>query len=146
MLTPVTVNESGMVYLACPYSHESAEVRRQRFERANLAAAKLMSEGHYVFSPISHSHPILESGNLPTEWSYWQNFCRLHLRNCYAIMILRLLGWESSIGIKEELTLSFESNRSVCFLDEDYGVGTSKSELFWASYGQTNIEARSERA
>ena len=49
---------ANIIYLACPYTHPSAEVRLQRFELATRAAAKLISEGLIVFSPITMSHPI----------------------------------------------------------------------------------------
>jgi hypothetical protein len=53
------------IYLACPYSHPNPEVREERFEIANRVAAELMRQGHVVFSPISHSHPVAKY--LPLE-------------------------------------------------------------------------------
>jgi len=59
-----------MIYLACPYSHPDSNVREYRFKMANRAAAKLMRDGHIVYSPISHTHPIAMEGDLPLDWAY----------------------------------------------------------------------------
>jgi len=46
------------IYLATPYSHNLPGLREWRFKKINEVAGKLMLDGHIVFSPISHSHPI----------------------------------------------------------------------------------------
>ena len=100
-----------LTYLAVPYSSPDPEVRRQRFEAANRAAGKLMAQGHIVFSPISHTHPIAEACNLPLGWEYWQQFDRAYLAASRLMVILTLDGWEESVGIAGE--------RKIC---EDLGV------------------------
>jgi len=62
-----------MIYLATPYSDPDPEVREFRYREVNKAAAQLISEGHHVFSPISHTHPIAQAGDLPTGWDYWRH-------------------------------------------------------------------------
>ena len=69
-----------MIYLACPYTHPDADIRAFRFEKANQAAAKLMWEGKFVYSPISHTHPIALAGNLPLDWAYWQSLDEFYIR------------------------------------------------------------------
>jgi len=44
------------IYLAIPYTFAPST----SFRIANIVAAKLMNEGHVVFSPISHSHSIAD--------------------------------------------------------------------------------------
>lgn len=56
------------IYLACPYSYNPNE----SFEMANKVAAKLMQQGHIVFSPVSHSHKIAD--HMENEMRYSQNF------------------------------------------------------------------------
>jgi nucleoside 2-deoxyribosyltransferase len=57
------------IYLAIPYSFNPA----YSFRIANKVAAKLMSEGHVVFSPISHSHNIADHlpDKLRTDSKWW---------------------------------------------------------------------------
>jgi len=54
-----------IVYLATPYSHPSASAREERFRISCQVAAWAMRQGHTVFCPIAHSHPI--AAFLPDE-------------------------------------------------------------------------------
>jgi hypothetical protein len=57
------------IYLAIPYTYNPEE----SFRIANRVAARLMSEGHVVFSPISHSHPVADflPRELRTDSDWW---------------------------------------------------------------------------
>ena len=79
-----------------------------RFEAANRAAVKLMNEGHIVFSPITHRHPLAEAGKLPPGWDFWEKFCRAYLDNTKEMRILRLDGWDESEGIGKEIIICGE--------------------------------------
>ena len=98
----------SLVYLACPYSHPDAEVRRLRFEAANRAAGKLMQDGVFVFSPISHSHPIALACELPLGWEFWEAFDRAYLTHCHKMIVPMLDGWETSRGIANEIKIANE--------------------------------------
>ncbi len=50
------------IYLATPYTDFDPAVRAARFFAVNKVAAHLMKKGFLVFSPISHTHPIVISG------------------------------------------------------------------------------------
>jgi nucleoside 2-deoxyribosyltransferase len=57
------------IYLAIPYTFGP----EQSFRIANEVAADLMIEGHVVFSPISHSHPVADflPPSLRTDSDWW---------------------------------------------------------------------------
>jgi len=59
------------IYLAIPYTFNP----ELSFKIANKVAAELMKQGHVVFSPISHSHPVAD--HLPpilkTDSKWWMN-------------------------------------------------------------------------
>lgn len=97
-----------LVYLACPYSHDDPDVRRGRFEAANLAGGLLMQQGVLVFSPISHGHPMALEVELPTHWEYWEAFCRAYLSHSHKILVLTLDGWDTSKGVAAELAIAKE--------------------------------------
>ncbi len=92
-----------MIYLCSPYSHVDPEVREQRFEAACKAAARLMADGEFVFSPIAHAHPIAEHGRLPTAWDFWGHVDRWLLEACDEVLVLTLDGWSESEGVQAEL-------------------------------------------
>jgi hypothetical protein len=109
-------------YLAAPYTHSEHYMLVARFMLINRAAAKLMERGLYVFSPISHTHPIAESssGKLPRGWQYWETFDRLILGACKRLIVLRLPGWETSTGVKNEIKIAEELNLFIEYTDYEY--------------------------
>lgn len=105
-----------MIYLASPYSHPDPAVRERRFRAACQAAAALVRDGHAVFSPIAHSHALVEHG-LPMDWSFWEVHDRHHLRHCDEVVVLMLIGWEASVGVREEVRIACEMNKPVRYID-----------------------------
>ena len=112
---------SELTYLAVPYSHSDRYVRVARWIAANQTAAKLMAVGQYIFSPISHTHPIAEASNgaLPVGWDYWEKFDRQYLSFCKKIIVLRIPGWEESKGVQAEIKIGTEMGIPVEYMDWD---------------------------
>jgi len=106
-----------LVYLACPYSHPDRSVRVARFQAVNKVAARLMGEGQFIFSPISHTHPIAEAGDLPLSWEYWATYDRAILSECHKLIVLKLEGWKESAGIKGEVQIATELGLQIEYLD-----------------------------
>lgn len=106
-----------MIYLACPYSHLDSNVREYRFMKANQMAALLMRDGHIVYSPISHTHPIAMEGDLPLDWSYWQSVDEFYIRLCERVIVLMLTGWESSKGVQAEIEIARALDKPVEFME-----------------------------
>jgi hypothetical protein len=73
----------------------------------------------YVFSPISHTHPIAEAseGKLPMEWEFWEGFDRQYLNVCKKIIVLRIPGWEESKGVQAEIKIGTEMGIPVEYMD-----------------------------
>ena len=98
----------GYLYLACPYSHPNPVVRERRFNDVTVAAVHLMNQGHIVYSPITHSHPMATMAELPGDWSFWERYDREFLRHAYAFAVLTLLGWQESKGIRAEMGIAID--------------------------------------
>lgn len=109
--------DGELIYLACPYSDPDLNVRIRRFELVNLAASKLMGEGKYVFSPISHTHPIAIAGKLPTGWQFWETYDRIILSRCQKLIVLKLAGWDKSTGVTAEIQIAKELNIPIEYID-----------------------------
>lgn len=124
-----------MIYLASPYSSPSAVVRRCRYWEACRAAASLIRSGHVVFSPIVHSHPLVEHG-LPLDWTWWERIDREFLVRCDEVIVLTLDGWEQSLGVAAEIRLAEELGKPVRYLEpEDAACATTLARV--ASEAQT---------
>lgn len=107
-LKKMETSHKELIYLAAPYSDPDELRRVQRFNMINRAAAKLMAEGKYVFSPISHTHPIKEAGNLPGGWEYWEGYDRRMISCCDKLIVLMLDGWDKSVGVQAEIKIAAE--------------------------------------
>lgn len=105
-----------IIYLASPYSHPNPAKRQWRYELACKVAALLMRDGHLVYSPIVHSHPLTAYG-LPANWEYWRAMDEAMLRRCDALAVLRLPGWEQSVGVQAELALAKELGLKIGFVE-----------------------------
>jgi hypothetical protein len=92
-----------MIYLASPYSHPKVEIVQARFRAACRATAKLMAQGHHVFSPIAHSHMVAMIGDLRLAWEFWSQIDYEWIRLCGCVWVLALSGWKESVGVQAEL-------------------------------------------
>ena len=95
-----------MIYIASPYTHADPAVMEQRFDAACRAAGELMRQGHVVFSPIAHTHPIAVRCELPRGWDFWERFDREFIRAAEKVVVLKLPGWEESNGVAAEIKLA----------------------------------------
>jgi len=106
-----------LIYLASPYTDPDPAVMQARFEAVCRKAAELSKQGHIVFSPIAHSHPIQQAGGLPGDWSFWEKFDRIFLRCCGQFWILRLEGWRNSKGLANEKRIAKDLKKPVREID-----------------------------
>jgi hypothetical protein len=104
----------GILYLACPYTHPDPAVRRERADKVNRFAAGLIRDGHVVFSPISHSHAITETG-LPADWAFWKVQSLALLEVCERVLVLCLDGWDASAGVLAEIEAAERMGKTVGF-------------------------------
>jgi nucleoside 2-deoxyribosyltransferase len=104
------------IYLACPYTHPDPIVMQQRFEQVNKVAARLMSEGYIVFSPISHSHPIALAGELTQDLDFWMAQNRAFIEWCDELYVAMIPGYRESKGVWRELQIAAELGKPVAYI------------------------------
>ena len=113
---------SGIIYLACPYSHEDKGVRLYRAHIATKAAAKLIASGLTVFSPITMTHPIdlifIAEGTI-LDSAYWLKFDEAFMTICDKMIVLTLNGWRESKGIAREMNFFKEQNKTICYVSPE---------------------------
>ncbi len=105
------------VYLATPYTG-TPEQQQERFEVVNAVAAKMMSSGLLIFSPISHTHPIALSGDLPKGWEFWKEYDYTFIEWCDELHVLKQDGWQESTGVTAEIKIAKELGKKVVYVDE----------------------------
>ena len=104
------------IYLAAPYSHQHSQVRELRFKLINVKAAELINQGHIVFSPISHSHPIAVQESLPLAADFWQTMNESFIDWCDAVYVFMLDSWEKSKGTQSEIEYAKKTGKPVIYI------------------------------
>ena len=105
-----------LIYLAQPYTGTDDEMQH-RYEIGCEVSAKLMREGHFIFSPIAHGHGIADFG-LPREFEYWRGYCELTLGRCDELFLLMIDGWQASTGVEHELSFADQRGIPIKILDQ----------------------------
>ena len=112
----------SLIYLASPYTHPDPEVREQRFEAVTRHAAELVVMGQPVFSPITHTHLMVKVYGLKIDWETWWPMNKAFMDSSKAVIILKLDGWDESMGVAKEEMYANENNIPIKYRD-DHGDG-----------------------
>lgn len=107
----------SLIYLAVPYSSPDNYTRHNRFHESCRIAAYLFQQGNFVFSPISHTHPIKELSHLEGDWKFWAEYDTRMLSFCDRMVIATLSGWKESVGVKAEMDVARHQNLDISFID-----------------------------
>jgi hypothetical protein len=103
--------------VASPGLSPEEHVRIVRFQAVVQAAARIMGMGLHVFCPIAHTHPIAQAGKLPTGWEFWESYDRAMLAACAELWVVKMSGWDQSVGVRHEIEIAHELGLRVRFLD-----------------------------
>lgn len=105
--------KKGIYYLAGPYTAqrattptEAGQEMHENFDALTKHAAKLLSEGINVYSPITHSHLIALHHKLPCNWEFWEQVDRAFIERCDGLIVLMRDGWETSRGVQAEIQIA----------------------------------------
>lgn len=107
--------EHRLIYLASPYSHPDSAIQESRFIEVCRVAAAMMREGHLIFSPIAHSHPIAMAGSLPTDWEFWRKYDHAMLDAASELWVLKIPGWDESQGVQAEIVYAIALGKPIIF-------------------------------
>jgi len=106
-----------LTYLASPYSSHCPEIRWERYFAAVEVSAGLMRQGMLIYCPIAHTHDMAVRHGLPTDWAFWERHCRAFLASSERLIVLKLDGWEDSVGVAAEIRIAEEMGIPVSFLE-----------------------------
>lgn len=110
-----------LIYLASPYSDANPSVVARRVRQVQLATAKLIEQGHLIFSPIVHSHPIADLVrfnplNTSEALSDWLSYDKAFIDKCDELWVLTAPGYETSRGVKAEIAHASEIGKPIRFV------------------------------
>lgn len=114
-----------VIYLASPYSHPDETKRELRYYQAMGWAARFQNEGHVVFSPIAHSHPMAKKFDMPKGWAFWREIDFAFIEVMDEVWVLTLPGWRESVGVQAEIEFAERIGKVVRYLHLDSGERTT---------------------
>lgn len=94
---------TGYDYIASPYSSPNALVREERYLHVAYYLMQCLAKREWAYSPIVHCHELAKTWDLPKHADFWEEYNFVMLRNSRRLKVLRLDGWEQSVGLKGEL-------------------------------------------
>lgn len=107
-----------MIYLCSVYSlNADAELMEKRYNYAAKRTAKFMIEGHTIFCPINHCHPIAVQWDMPKTWDFWRRHDLNYIAASDVVWVLKMPYWKDSVGINAEIKFAREIGKHVVFID-----------------------------
>jgi len=124
-----------MFFLGTPYSHPHEHVRNERERLVTEVAAEYLKNGHYVYSPITHTAPIARAGNMRKDAERWKWFNAHMLALSEGLIVLMLDGWAQSEGLcsnNGEIAIAAELRKPKWYVSyEDVMNGRLFSSYSW---------------
>lgn len=108
-----------LYYLASPYSHPCPLVRSYRVYLNALAVSWLWNNNNRVFSPLLHNHTVIEQFNLNRGWEFFKYIDEQFLSRCDVLLVLKLPGWQESVGVKAEMVFACHLGMRIEYLDPE---------------------------
>ena len=106
---------AGLIYLASPYSHQSAAVREARYLAARSYSIHAIQQGYAMFSPIVYGRDM--ETQIGTDYLSWKEFNDAMVRASASVWVLRLYGWENSKGVEYEVNFARELKLPIAYVD-----------------------------
>ena len=98
--------DKGFIYVANPYSHSDPDVMETRYSLTAAYVAACLQEREVVYSPIVHHHHMAQEHKLPHQWAFWRHIDGNMLASARKIRVLKLDGWEKSVGVQSEIAIA----------------------------------------
>ena len=97
-----------MIYIGSPYSDPDPRIRDARAYHAGAFAVACVKQGYEVYYPIASWHHLAKEHELPTDFQFWRQLNIGILRHCEEMFVLRLEGWEKSVGLAGEMQTAYD--------------------------------------
>src|SRR4051812_25126752 len=120
----LTMERDHLYYLGQPYYHDNPIIVHRRYELGLMATIELMNEGWHIYSPILHNHNVILNGGPQSsveawkkEKCLWYEYDLNVLERCDGLIVLKLEGWEGSVGLATEIAKTRELRGNIFYRD-----------------------------
>lgn len=113
-----------LAYFASPFTHTDKAHQEWNRQQACKAAGALIILGTHVISPIAHNLAVIhEMKGLDTGWELWREQDLAMLRRCDKLIVYKLEGWETSVGVTEEIKVATELGMPIEYIEAEVQYG-----------------------
>lgn len=110
----------NLLYAATPYTRYAGGIHHAFIDACKITERMLRAGLLNVYSPIVHSHSLAIYGNLdPLDHSIWLPFNEAIIGKSDALVVVMLVGWESSNGVRLEIQTFIAAGKPVYFMSPD---------------------------
>ncbi len=106
------------IYLASPYSHTSAVRRTERYLKVLEYTALTLMQRIPIFSPIIHCHDMALKYSMPKDAGFWKWYNEEMLKPARELYVLKLDGWEDSVGVRGEIGQAMGLGIPITYVEE----------------------------
>lgn len=107
-----------VIFLSAPYSHPDPAVVEERVKLVAIAAAHIERSGQgHIIAPILPNHLMVKHGNVPKETAWWSSQFLTLLSRCDELWVLKLEGWDKSVGVTQEIEHAAKNHIPIRYLE-----------------------------
>jgi hypothetical protein len=117
-----------MIYLASPYTHPDPLEMEYRYECILETTAHFLTQGHPVYSPIVHCHPLAKAKDLPRNYDFWFQYNIHMLELADEVWVIQLDGWQKSQGVNSEIAHAIGAGKPVLYFEYDGGISGQNNQ------------------
>lgn len=108
----------SFTYLATPYSKYPHGLEAAYHEACRAANLLRETRRIRIFCPVAEFHELAKSlGVDPRDHSFWLAVCRPFMGRAAGLLVVKMAGWQGSLGIAEEIQAFHVMGKPVGFVD-----------------------------
>lgn len=109
--------EPGILYVATPFSKYEPGLQAAAYDAARHTG-HLELLGFDVFSPIVHFYHIALAARIePRDHDFWMRKCKPFMDMASGLVVVKLSGWEESIGVMMEREEFRRMRKPIVFME-----------------------------
>lgn len=117
------MDDTGIIYIAGPYSHSNQNVMHARFlEHERYTNKVLYNLLQTPYSPIVHFHEMAQKYKLPTDALWWYAHNKRMLHVSQEVHVLMLPGWKESKGTSQEIKWASALGIEVRYVEAEWNL------------------------
>jgi hypothetical protein len=91
-----------------------------------IAALHLHYPQHTFIAPMVQDYQLLPyMPRTEATWDAWGKHCRTIIERCDEVWVMKLDGWDTSVGVAGEISHAIEYAVPVVYIEPDAGLTTS---------------------